>query len=194
MVNLAICAECHAGHQPKLRSDSAAVLVLLVMALISGPAANAQQSSSPGNGPISREDRVTRLSDSLASGQDWDIGVPVIAVESVGSPSSEAPSELTLAESVRLGRALDSEAYLALDRELRQLQWQLQARPEDDAARRQLEELRGALIERIEANTRLGYLYAAAVYVELLRQAGGSADTVAGLSERLMEERLALRR
>jgi len=50
------------------------------------------------------------------------------------------------------------------------------------------------LVERIEVNSRLGYLYAAAVYVELFRQAGGSADTVAGLSERLMEERLALRR
>jgi len=74
------------------------------------------------------------------------------------------------------------------------VQQQLQERPEDTAAGRRLEELRGGLVERIEVNSRLGYLYAAAVYVELFRQAGGSADTVAGLSERLMEERLALRR
>lgn len=193
-MNLAICAEFHTAHQPKVRAGSPAIPVLLAIALTWGLAANAQQSSSPGNGQISREDRVIRLTDSLAAGEDWDIGVPVIAVETSGNPSSESSSEPSFAELVRLGRALDSAAYLALDRELRQVQRQLQERPADDAARRQLEELRGALIERIEANTRLGYLYAAAVYVELLRQAGGSSDTVGLLSQRIMEERLALRR
>ncbi|MCA1778079.1 MAG: hypothetical protein LC637_01475 [Xanthomonadaceae bacterium] len=95
---------------------------------------------------------------------------------------------------VRLGRALNSEAYLLLDRELRQVLRQLQVRPTDDAAREQLAELRGAFIERTEINTRLGYLYAAAVYVGLLPQADGSADTVGRLSQQIVEQRSALRR
>ena len=185
MVNLAIRAAFHAGHQPKAPAGSLVVVVCLVIALIWNPAAHAQQTSSPGNGQMSREGRVTRLHDSLAAGEDWDIGVPAIAVES---------SELSFAELVRAGRALDSEVYVALDRELRQVQRQLQARPADDAARRQLAEIRGALVERIEINMGLDYLYAAAVYVELLRQSGGSADTVGRLSQQIVARRSAPRR
>lgn len=150
---------------------------LLAALLLCGVfSANAQAPPSTRAG----EAQVTRLQDSLASGDDWEIGVPRVEPES------------SFASSVRDGRALDSEAYLTLDRDLRQVRQRLQARPDDPGARRRLAEIRSALVERIEINIDFDYLYAAAVYIELLRQAEGSLTTVRQLSRRLDERRTAL--
>lgn len=127
--------------------------------------------------------RITRLQDSLAAGEDWDIGMPVI--------EAGASTDSSFAGLIRAGQALDSEAYFALDRELRQVQRLLQARPEDEAARQRLEELQDALLERIETNIDFDYLYAAAVYIELFRQAGGSDETVRRFSRQIRERRSA---
>lgn len=151
---------------------------LLAVVLLSGFfSANAQTPLSTPTG----EAQVTRLQDSLASGDDWEIGVPLLEPES------------SFATSIRNGRALDSEAYLSLDRNLRQVQQRLQARPEDPVAQRRLAEIRTALVERIEINIDFDYLYAAAVYIELLRQADGSLTTLRQLSRRLDQRRIELR-
>ena len=65
----------------------------------------------------------------------------------------------------------------------------LQARPEDEAIRLQLEQLQDALARRIEINLEFDYLYAAAVYLELFRQADGAPETVRQLSRRLGAQR-----
>lgn len=190
MVNLAIRAALHAGTQPKDRGRGApAIAVFLVLGLTCGFSASAQTPLSPGDSGQSGGERVHRLQDSLATGKDWDISMPAIDA----GPAGSASAELSFVESVRAGSALNSEAYLALDRELRQVRQRLQDRPADAAARRQLADLRRALIERIEVNLRLEYLYAATVYVELLRQADGPAETVQRLSQRLVERRAAAR-
>ena len=152
------------------------VPALVALLMISVFSANAQAPPSTQTG----EARVTRLQDSLGSGDDWEIGVPRVEPES------------SFAASIRDGRALDSEAYLTLDRELRQLQRQLEARPEDERAQRRLAELRSALVERIQININFDYLYAAAVYIEMLRQADGPEATVRQFSRRLDARRSAL--
>lgn len=189
-MNPVIRAASHAGNQPKNRGRGApAIAVFVVLGLSCAFSASAQTELSPGDRGRSGGERVTRLQDSLATGEDWDISMPAIEA---GSASS-ASAELSFVEQVRAGSALNSEAYLALDRELRQVRQRLQARPADAAARRRLADLRAALIERIEVNLRLEYLYAATVYVELLRQADGPAETVQRLNQRLVERRAAAR-
>ncbi|MDT8408369.1 MAG: hypothetical protein RQ741_02100 [Wenzhouxiangellaceae bacterium] len=127
------------------------------------------------------QERVTRLQDSLDTGEDWDIGVPSLP------PASTA--DASLADLIRAGRALDTEAYLALDSEFRRVRQLLQVRPEDQAVRQQLEQLQNALVRRIEVNLDFDYLYAAAVYLELLRQADGASGTLRQFSRRLSERR-----
>jgi len=150
------------------------LVALLMFALFQADA------QSPPSTPIG-EARVTRLQDSLDTGDDWEIGVPPVEPES------------SFATSIRDGSALDSEAYLRLDRDLRQVQRQLQARPEDESGQRRLAEIRRVLVERIEININFDYLYAATVYIEMLRQADGSVSTIRQLSQRLSERRSVLR-
>lgn len=147
--------------------------VIVISASLS---ANAQ-GAAPGAAEPARQERITRLQDSLDAGEDWDIGVPVME------------SDSSFEGAIRAGRALRSEAYLELDRELRQVQQMLQARPDDEAAQRRLADVRGALAERIEVNINFDYLYAAAVYIELFRQAEGSPSAVRQFSQRLRERR-----
>jgi len=142
--------------------------------------ADAQVAAS-GTGEPARQERVYRLQDSLDAGEDWDIGVPVIEADS----SFEA--------SIRAGRALRSDAYLELDRELRRVTELLRAQPENEAARRRLANVRRALAERIEVNMNLDYLYAASVYIELFRQADGSPSAVRRFTRLLGERRSAQR-
>lgn len=153
-----------------------ALVALLMFALFQADA------QSPPSTPIG-EARVTRLQDSLHAGEDWDIGVPRMP------PASTA--DASFADLIRAGRALDSEAYLALDSEFRRVRQLSQARPDDEAIRLQLEQLQDALARRIEINLEFDYLYAAAVYLELFRQANGAPGTVRQFSRRLGERRSA---
>lgn len=164
-------------------------IVAIVMAVLLAAGATAQQKPAADNGDSYNEDRIARLQDSLATGQDWDISVPLVPAR----PYDNSSSGSAFTESIRTGRALASEMYLALDRELRQVQRRLQARPADEAAQSQLAELRTALIERIEINIRFEYLYAAAVYIELLRQAEAPEPTVQEFSQQLAARRSVLR-
>lgn len=160
---------------------SLGLVVHVVTAITGTPAALAQESGPRADRDRAGRERVTRLQDSLDAGEDWDIGVPQLP-----PPSSDDES---LADLIRAGRALDSEAYLALDREFRRVRQLLQSRPDDEAARLQLEQLQDALARRIEINLEFDYLYAAAVYLELFRQADGAPGTVRRFSRRLGERR-----
>jgi len=119
--------------------------------------------------------RVTRLHDSLVTAEEWHIGVP------------ELQTATSFDDRIRAGNALDSEAYLALDGELRRVRQTLSERPGDRQAQQRLAEVRRALSARVESNMNLGYLYAARVYIALLEDAGASSDQVAAYRQRLDE-------
>lgn len=157
-------------------SFPAAVIFAASLILLPWPAAG-QTPPAPTAGEASGQTRIARLQDSLEVSDEWVIGVPVIESDSSFDALIDA------------GRALDSAAYLALDRELRQVRALLAAQPEDATARRRLAEVRGALAERIELNIALDYLYAATVYIELFRQAEGSPSDLSRFSRRLSERR-----
>ncbi len=173
-----------AGSRPTLLAGiSLGIVLAAVTAICTAPAALAQQPApQAGRGPAEHE-RVTRLQDSLDAGEDWDIGVPLVPVPSSGDES--------LAELIRGGRALDSEAYLALNSEFRRVRQLLQVRPNDEQVQQQLEKLQDDLARRIEINLEFDYLYAAAVYLELFRQADGPPGTLRRFSRRLSERRSA---
>lgn len=157
--------------------------VFMILIMIGVGPAKAQAPDLPTSGADARQPdrhRVMRLQDSLEGRGDWDIGMPVFEPES------------SFSASVRDGRALNSQAYLALGRELRQVRALIESGPADEEAQRRLADLRRALIERIEININLDYLYAAAVYLELLRQAEGPPAAVRRLSQRLSERRSGL--
>lgn len=184
-MNVAICAALRAGNRATAWASGVPAILLFSLSALAGTSGAAQESTSRGIGETPRGDRVVRFQDSLATSDDWDIDVPAIETELLVDSSAEQ----SFVESVRAGRALNSEAYLAMDRELRQVRRQLQQNPGNETAEQQLAEIRRALIERIEINMRFDYLYAAGVYVELLRQADGAAETVAGLSRKISEKR-----
>lgn len=164
-----------------LAGVSLGILLHAVTAITGIPVALAQESTPQADRAPGGHERVTRLQDSLDAGEDWDIGVPMM-------PPSSAADE-SLADLIRAGRALDSEAYMALDSEFRRVRQLLQARPDDEAGRLQLEQLQEALAQRIEINLEFDYLYAAAVYLELFRQADGAPVEVRQFSRRLGQAR-----
>lgn len=175
-----------AGRQAARRSTllaglSLVVLVQVATAFTGIPAALAQESAPQTARKAPGHERITRLQDSLDAGEDWDIGVPAMAADSTADES--------FADLIRAGRALDSEAYLALDGELRRVRQLLQTRPGDETVRLQRGQLQDALARRIEINLEFDYLYAAAVYLELFRQADGAPGTVRQFSRRLGERR-----
>lgn len=164
-----------------LAGVSLGVVIHVVVALTQIPAAVAEEPAPQAARKSAGHERVTRLQDSLDAGEDWDIGVPLVSPDSTDDES--------LADLIRAGRALDSEAYLALDSEFRRVRELLQAQPEDEAIRLQLEQLQDALARRIEINLEFDYLYAAAVYLELFRLADGAPSTVRQYSRLLGERR-----
>lgn len=123
------------------------------------------------------DSRVARLQDALRHGGDWDIGMPEL------EPSGDFEA------AVRDGRALESEIYRELDGELRRLTRRLAADPDDSTALAESAALRERLRERVESNLRLGYLYAAGVYVEMLDIAGAEPATVRDLTRRVQARR-----
>jgi len=158
---------CHSRGPSTLRGPRVGVVLLLCCSTW----AQSQDAADAG-----ASNRVTRLQDSLANAQEWDIGVPQL---------NTAPSSFD--DRIRAGNALDSEAYLALDGALRQARRTLAEQPEDPQARQRLAELRRALAARVESNMNLGYLYAARVYIALLEDAGAASDQVAAYRQRLAE-------
>jgi len=131
-----------------------------------------------GNATVAKtgtDGRGSRLQDALNVESEWDIGI--LSVE----------TEPTFEDRIYAGTALDSEAYLALDAELRRTQQVLAQNPDDPQARRQLQELRNALAARIEANMSLGYRYATRVYIAMLEDAGGSPEQIRNYRRRLVE-------
>lgn len=182
MVDSSIRPGLHPVRCPKLVAGVlAGLLVYPALAIAAIPAAGAQESATPVPGQSVENERVIRLQDSLDGAEDWDIGVPLVA--------RDAPADLSLAGLIGSGRALESEAYRVLDNELRQVKQMLQARPEDEAVREKLEELHDALAQRIEINLNFNYLYAASVYIELLRQADAPPGSVRRYSRLLTERR-----
>ena len=182
MVDPSFRAAWQAGRRSTLLAGVSLGILLHVVTVITGiPGALAQESTPQADRAQAGPERVTRLQDSLDAGEDWDIGVPLMPPDSTDGDS--------FADLVRAGRALDSEAYLALDGEFRRVRELLQARPEDEAIRLQLEQLQDALARRIEINLEFDYLYASAVYLELFRQAAGAPETVRQLSRRLGAQR-----
>ena len=158
------------------------MLLWIASAVFGHSSAVGQASPSQDSRESSGQDRVVRLQDSLRTDEDWDIGIPVI--EPDASTNAQSASFAAL---IRDGRALDSEIYLALDRELRQVQRALQRRPDDDRAQSRLGEIRRALVQRIEVNIEFDYLYAARVYIALLEQAGAAPEQVAIYLQQLAE-------
>lgn len=157
------------------RAPAAASCGLGFLLLTTLPGAAWSQETADAGADTRKPNRVTRLQDSLAPAQEWDIGMP----ELEAAPSFD--------DRIRAGNALDSEAYLALDRELRQARRTLAEQPEDQQARQRLEELRRALAVRVESNMNLGYLFAARVYIALLEDAGAPPEQVATFLQRLEE-------
>jgi len=151
-------------------------------AVLCHPSAVGQASPPQDFSESSGQDRVVRLHDSLRTDEEWDIGIPVVE-----PASSSNSSNLSFAALIREGRALDSEAYLALDRELRQAQRALQLRPDGERAQSRLAEIRRALVQRIEINIEFDYLYAARVYIALLEDAGAPTDQVSTYRRQLAE-------
>lgn len=178
MVDSSIRSRLQTARFPKL---VAGLLVYSVFAIAGSPAAGAQESPTTVSGQSVGNERVIRFQDSLDAGRDWDIGVPLL--------EGDSPTDLSFAGLIRSGRALESEAYRVLDNELRQVKQLLLARPEDEAVREQLEELQAALAQRIEINLNFDYLYAAAVYIELFRQADAPPGSVRRFSRLLTERR-----
>jgi len=158
------------------------MLMCVALAVFYHSPAVGQASSSHDSRESSSQDRVVRLHDSLRTDEDWDIGIPVIAPD-----SSTNAQNASLAVLIREGRALDSEAYLALDRELRQVRRELELRPDGKRAQTRLAEIRRALIQRIEVNIEFDYFYAARVYIALLEQAGAAPEQVAIYLQQLAE-------
>lgn len=149
-------------------------LSLSFLVVISAPAP--AQDSGNGAAPKARtDDRVSRLQDALDVEREWDIGVPPVETEP------------TFEDHISAGTALDSEAYLALDAELRRTQQALAENPDDPQARRQLQEIRTALTTRIEANMSLGYRYATRVYIAMLEDAGAPPEQIRNYRQSLEE-------
>ena len=143
--------------------------------LCCGAWADSQDAAEGAPADTGASNRVTRLQDSLANAQEWHIGVP------------ELQTATSFEDRIRAGNALDSEAYLALDGELRQVRQALSERPGEPQVRQRLAEVRRALSARVESNMNLGYLYAARVYIALLEDAGASSDQVAAYRQQLAE-------
>jgi len=158
------------------------IFVCCAVAVLGVLSAVGQESPPQNSSESSGHDRVVRLQDSLSSADEWDIGIPVLEPDSRSNSSNSS-----FAASIRAGRALDSEYYLALDRELRQVRRELQLRPDDEAVQSRLAEIRRALVQRIEINIEFEYLYAARVYIALLEDAGAPPDQVSTYRRQLAE-------
>lgn len=169
------------GHDSRSRNRvgdaTGHALASLVVLAISVPAWPEGADDGAGGSPTDREVpvRVSRLQDSLAVTQDWEIGVP------------ESRPATTFEDRIRTGSALDSQAYLALDSELRRARLALAETPQDRQAQQRLEALRRALAARVESNMELGYFYAARVYIALFEDAGAPPEQVATYRQRLAE-------
>jgi len=184
VVDLLIREGLKTGRWQKLLAGlSGGLFVYAVLAIVGSAAVDAQESAESVAGRPAGNERVIRLQDSLDAGKDWDIGVPL--------PVPDSPTDSSFAGLIRAGRALESEAYRVLDSELRQVKQLLPARPEDEAVRQQLEELQDALAQRVEINLDFDYLYAAAVYIELFRQADGPPGAVRRFRRMLSERQSA---
>jgi len=118
-----------------------------------------------------------RFRDALDTSSDWDIAVPTL----------QSPSGMDAA--IQSGTALDSAAYLAIDRELRGVMRRLERDPSDPETLGQLETLRERLRQRVAINLEAGFPYAAGVYIELLRIAGASPSEIRRLTAMLRERR-----
>lgn len=115
-----------------------------------------------------------RLRDAVHAGREWTIDVPAIG-----------PADDDFSAAIREGRALDSAAYLEIDRERRRIARRLEEAPEDPGALADRAALQERLRQRIAVNLRLGYLYAAGVYITLLETTGAPADEIRSHTERL---------
>ena len=156
------------------------ILVCCAAAVLGALSAVGQELPPHDSSESSGHDRVVRLHDSLSAADDWDIGIPVLEPDS----RSNSPNS-SFAASIRAGRALDTDYYLALDRDLRQVRRKLQLRPDDEATQLRLVEIRRALVQRIEINIEFDYLYAVRVYIALLELAGAEPDQVAAYRQQL---------
>jgi hypothetical protein len=143
--------------------------LLVLFAVVS---AQQDPDSSDANSGDGDPDRITRLSDSLGNGTDWEIGMPRV----------DRP--MAFEDAVRSGEALDSPTYLELHGDLQDA---LRATPE--ASEAALAALRERLRERVESNAALGYIYAAGVYIEMLELAGAPEEEIRALSRRLEQRR-----
>lgn len=114
-----------------------------------------------------------RFRDALDSGSDWDIAVP------------DLQSQRGFDAAIQAGTALESEAYLSLDRELRGIMRRLERDPADRDSLARLESLRERLRQRVGINLEAGFPYAAGVYIELLRIAGASPAEIRRLTAML---------
>lgn len=157
-------------------------LVLVAALLVTGSVASQEVGEAAAadgrtNGRMDRgtPEGVNRLQDSLATTQEWEIDVP------------ESRPATTFEDRIRTGSALDSQAYIALDSELRRARLALAEKPRDRQAQERLEAVRRALAARVESNMNLGYLYAARVYLALLEDAGAPPDQISSYRRQLSE-------